>query len=350
MLTRSSGPQPDEALVEQALTLLVDIHSGNAARMQQAIGELARWREQSARHEVAASEAQSRWDTLCGLDAGLREHFDEPLLEADAKERNRRRTIILSLGGLLVTSGAAILGWRRYGASRQFEAYSAGMGELRTVFLEDGVPPTRIDLAAMSAIRVQLSPARRTVELDGGEALFNVARDPARPFVVHTRQAVIEVLGTVFSVRDRGGPTSIAVQEGHVEVKVYPESRVPWWPFSSPSTLTLAAGQAVTIQSGSAGRINQIDPEGVAAWRHGWLVFNGQALGDALSTINAYRQRPIASADPRVNSLKLTGRFKANDSASLLEALPIILPVIAETAPDGHIELRLTTPSTRRER
>ncbi|MFT3802496.1 MAG: FecR domain-containing protein [Burkholderiaceae bacterium] len=350
MLTHSSGqPPPDEALVEHALTLLVEIHGGNADRAPQAMAELDRWRGQSVRHQAAADEAQSRWNMLCGLDTGLREHFDEPLGEADTKRRRRRRAMTLSVGGLLAASGAAMLGWRRHEASQQFESYGTGMGELRTVFLEDGAPSTRIELAAMSAIRVRLSAVRRTVDLVGGEVFFDVARDHARPFVVRTRQSVIEVIGTVFSVRERDGPTSIAVEEGRVEVKVYPESRIPWWPFSTPSTLTLAAGQAVTIRSGNAGEVDRVDPAGIAAWRQGWLVFNGQSLGDALSTINAYRQRPIVASDPRVNSLRLTGRFKANDS-SLLEALSIILPVIAQNAPDGHIELRLRSSGARQER
>ncbi|TVT41596.1 DUF4974 domain-containing protein [Hymenobacter setariae] len=68
--------------------------------------------------------------------------------------------------------------------------------------------------------RTGLLGARREVRLKG-EAFFQVAKNPARPFLVYTEQLVTTVLGTSFRVKAYlGRPNEVAVQEGRVSVQL----------------------------------------------------------------------------------------------------------------------------------
>jgi len=58
-----------------------------------------------------------------------------------------------------------------------------------------------------------------------------------------------------------------------------------------------------------------------------------------LPAINAYRRQPIVLADDRTGALRLTGRFRAQDQRSLVQALPAILPLRVEVLDDGSIRL-----------
>ncbi len=89
-----------------------------------------------------------------------------------------------------------------------------------------------------------------------------------------------------------------------------------------------------------ADAVRATDTAALSAWRDGWLVFENARLEDALPSVNAYRTRPISTGDRRVASLRLSGRFRARDSAGLLAVLPTILPVYAMTRGDGSVELQ----------
>lgn len=68
--------------------------------------------------------------------------------------------------------------------------------------------------------RPGLGGARREVRLRG-EAFFQVAKNPTRPFLVYTEQLVTTVLGTSFRVKAYAGrPNEVAVQEGRVAVQL----------------------------------------------------------------------------------------------------------------------------------
>lgn len=86
--------------------------------------------------------------------------------------------------------------------------------------------------------------------------------------------------------------------------------------------------------------MQRYDSSGHAEWRDGWLVFDNEPLADALLAINPYRKKPIRLADAKAGLLRLTGRFRADDSKSLLAALPKILPIAVAEQSDGSIEIR----------
>ncbi|SDP62362.1 FecR family protein [Rhodoferax sp. OV413] len=337
---------PRERLVERALALIVkgEIAPGTAA--QDARMALNQWRNKSPEHAAALLEARHRWDALGGMADGLRAHFDAPAAHTTAaavsasSDRPERRKLLLSIAGMLGCGLVAGRGVQWYWQQPVFRAaYSTSTAQMIKLALVDaanGTAGTQLELAPQSVINVALYRQRRVVEMARGEVRFDVAHDTQRPFLVLTRGAIIEVVGTVFTVRDRGGPITVGVEQGHVRVQVRARNGT-----ETPQleVIDLRRGELVEVRDGHADAVRQSDTQALSAWRDGWFVFENTPLGDALAVVNSYRNQPIISNDPNIDALRLSGRFRTNDSVGLVALLPTILPVTAMPRPDGSVEL-----------
>jgi transmembrane sensor len=309
------------ALVERALALIVAAEAAPPEHAARERGRLTRWRADSAVHEAAYAEARRRWDALGALGPGLRERFAEP-----APARPRRRGLAARGALLVAVLAVAVGGMLAYRERPTFDrVYETGVAQLMTVRLPDG---DRIDLNARSALRVTLYRHRRLVEFWSGDARFEVAPDPRRPFQVRTRHGVVEALGTVFVIADRGGPVSVEVERG----------RVRFSPAAPQPGVEIGGGQRIAVGPGGVDRVGAAREP--AAWRDGWLIFDNEALAEAVTTINAFRERPVRLAGDGVGALRLTGRFRAADSRGLLAALPRILPVVIRERADGTVDVQ----------
>lgn len=97
----------------------------------------------------------------------------------------------------------------------QRQMYSTGLGEQRSVRLDDG---TTVELNSRSRLRVRFTQNARTVELLNGQALFHVAKNPTRPFVVESDGMRVRAVGTQFDVYKHQSGTTVTVLEGRVAV------------------------------------------------------------------------------------------------------------------------------------
>ncbi|MGH8063087.1 MAG: FecR family protein, partial [Pseudoxanthomonas sp.] len=106
-------------------------------------------------------------------------------------------------------------GWMQYTAVEQ-AAYSTPMGSVRTVLLSDGSQAT---LSSDSRIRIALSHGERHIDLQQGEAYFEVSKDPGRPFVVVAGERQVVAVGTRFAVRRDRSDLRVVVTEGTVRLQ-----------------------------------------------------------------------------------------------------------------------------------
>ncbi|WP_082542302.1 MULTISPECIES: FecR family protein [unclassified Rhizobacter] len=325
-----------EKLIEHALDLVVKSEVEPEPAAGRALARLRQWIGESPDHAAAADEARRRWQMLGGLSEELREHFDEPVAAGAFKGR---RNLLLSAAAVL--GGAALagrLGWQHWQTPVFTAAYRTQPLQLLNVSLPDARPGTQLALGADSAVDVRLHRQRRIVRLDGGELRCDVAHDAARPFQVLTRDARIEVLGTVFSLRDRGGALTVGVERGRVQVALRATAADGGGDRVGPP-IELGAGELIDIRHGIAQPPRQGDAAALAGWRDGWLSFENTPLREALASVNAYRSAAIVSTDPRVDAMRLTGRFPVRDAAGLLAALPQVLPITVRPRADGSAEL-----------
>lgn len=200
------------------------------------------------------------------------------------------------------------------------EVYATRVGERRTVELADG---SRVTLSTNTRIAVSLAGDRRNVELAGGEALFDVAPDHARPFSVKTPHANVVVTGTIFDVRAADASSSVYVISGAVDVR----SR-------DADGATLLAGDSVGVSDAGVAPVERYDPNVVLAWRRGRLKFDETPLADALEELNRYFEKPIALDDPSLASLPLSGEIATNDQSAAVRSIATAFSLRAETQSD----------------
>lgn len=205
-------------------------------------------------------------------------------------------------------------------------AYSVPKGEHKVVELEDG---SSVHLNTDSLIEVDYTKNTRTVRLVRGEALFEVAHDEARPFLVYAGENIVRAVGTAFVVRLDDSTTSVIVTEGIVALSSLEQGGAIT---SAPKTIktplkNLAAGQSVILTAS----LKHSEPEVVMlsaktmdrklAWRGGLLLFNGEPLGEVVAEVSRYTTTTIVISDPTLRDLPIGGVFKTGEVDGLLSAL-----------------------------
>ncbi|NER59835.1 FecR family protein [Pseudomonas sp. MAFF212428] len=170
--------------------------------------------------------------------------------------------------------------------------YHTARGEQRRIELVDG---SHLLLDSNSAVDVQFTAHGRTIILRKGEALFDVAHDPQRPFRVEAADLSATALGTVYAVSRAGADTQVTVARGRVKVE-------------DPSgDAVLQAGTRINQTPHGLGPKQSVNVSSALAWQHGRLVFEMTPLSEVLEQLQRYRPGFIQAADERVGNLKVSG-------------------------------------------
>lgn len=217
-------------------------------------------------------------------------------------------------------------GWLHYGAVER-SSYRTALGKTDEVALADG---SRATLSSDSRIEVALSGARRRIELAQGEAFFDVAKDPGRPFAVEAGARRVVAVGTHFSVRRDGAELRVVVTEGTVRLESEPVGGHP-----QPTTLLPAGSIALAGPSGVLVRSVPVDEaERYVDWRNGFLVFRDTPLAQAAAEFNRYSARKLVIADAAAGELRVGGNFRWSNAEMFVGLLEQAMPVKAERLPD----------------
>lgn len=193
--------------------------------------------------------------------------------------------------------------------------YETRKGEKRVIALEDG---SIVTINTATRLEVRYSEDQRLIRLADGEALFDVAKDAARPFVVRAGGVDVRAVGTSFTVASGAGqPVKVLVREGVVEV-IRP--RVP-----AQQPMRLAANTRAVIENADAPAvIVKVEPTEVnreLAWREGRLVFAGESLSAAAAQFARYSDTRIVISDPVLAGSGVAGVFDANDPVGFAQAV-----------------------------
>lgn len=215
----------------------------------------------------------------------------------------------------------------------QHPTYRTGVGALAVVPLDDG---SRVTLNTNTVIRVRLTQSQRWIELERGEAFFQVAKDPHRPFVVAAGAERVEALGTQFSVRREGGGVQVTVTEGIVRF-----DGVGTTPGGAEKETLLRAGSiARTGNDGVVVRQQPVpDLEQLLSWRSGFLVFDGTPLATAVAEFNRYNARHVVIEDGAIATIPVGGAFRAANVDAFIRLIETDFPVVAVRSGD-RIHLR----------
>jgi transmembrane sensor len=242
-----------------------------------------------------------------------------------------RRTV-LRVGGALAAAGLiAVTG--TWAALRHRGRFSTGKGETKVIALKDG---SVVTLNTASEIQVNYSDTLRSVELIGGEALFDVAKNKVRPFVVAAGDTSVRVVGTSFTVRHLDAtPVQVLVREGIVEVFKPATGAVP-------VRITANNMAVASFDSDSAIAATPVPAAQVhrqLAWQNGQLAFEGETLAQAVQEFSRYSDTKIVVDDPALSREEIAGLFNATDPVGFAQTIAISLNAHARI---GEGEVRLT--------
>jgi transmembrane sensor len=229
-----------------------------------------------------------------------------------ARDRNPRahhmRYAYALAASLILAIGVTWYAWAR---PQQFET---AFGEQRSILLADG---SHVTLNTASKIEVDLREDRRIISLVAGEALFEVAHDPRRPFDVHTGDSILRAVGTKFDVDVRRTHTTVTVIEGIVSLTQGLSEALP-----HGNTPLLGTSDRVVIGPAGPGTPEHgVRVDAVTAWTQRKLIFEHRALGEVAEEFNRYNRRHIVIASDRLRAEKITGVFQANDPDSFISFL-----------------------------
>lgn len=238
-----------------------------------------------------------------------------------------RRGVLGALAAACAVGGVLTGAWLH---ARDLKLYRTGVGERRTVRLDDG---STVELNTASTIEVALHAHRRDVRLVQGEAQFEVAHDASRPFWVTAGQARFRAVGTAFNVRIRNQVVELTVTQGVVAVSAAgkPEQAAPH----------IAAGHGAVVD-GDAIAATSLGDDTLrqrTAWQEGVLEFNGETLTQAVDELNRYQRHPIVIGDQRIADIRIGGRFQVNEADKFLTAVSSAFPVDVQRTGDGGVLL-----------
>lgn len=291
------------------------------------------WKASDPRHAAAYARLAATWQALDRIRA-IRPSSNE-LIDNDyfsmasqhsvtdpvpqsthpAAAPRRRWSLAAAAAPLLVIFAVLWIAHTLGGA----KTYTTGIGGFQRIMLAD---QSTVELNTNSEIRIRLTPQLRKVDLVRGEAIFEVAHDVSRPFIVSAGNMAVRAVGTRFDVLRLENSVEVTVDEGKVAVgkPSVLESRGDLQALSIPQ---LTAGQSA-LASGSGLRLKDLPKGDLArklAWQNQMLMFDGDTLAEVVAQFNRYNERQLVIADPSLATLQIGGYFRPTNLDAFIDVL-----------------------------
>jgi transmembrane sensor len=297
-MTMDDQPGPHEVLRRQAKDWIVQIATGEATQAD--LRALERWRMQSPLHAEAYAQACRLWGMLGSpLEAAVRSRDSRSTVRVPGMTRPiGRRTF---LGGAAAASAAVAAGvmvvrppldlWPSL--TELAADYRTGTGEQRKIAFADR---TSIEMNTRTSLNFRASETDAdSIELITGEAAMATG---SRSVVVQAGAGRISAINAQFTVRCDGPGVRVSCLGGLVDVH-YQEQAA-----------TVRARQQVVYAARDLGPVVTIDPEIVAGWRDGLLIFQDERLSRVIEEVNRYRAGRIVLVNAELGERRISARFK----------------------------------------
>jgi transmembrane sensor len=201
--------------------------------------------------------------------------------------------------------------------------YSTAHAEQRSWRMPDG---STVHLNSGSKIEVSFDERRRVVELLQGQALFQVAKDERRPFLVRAGETTVRAVGTEFDVYRQARQTLVSVVEGRVAIS-HGETQT--------AGVQLDAGEQATVSRESTMVAKKSEAvRKTVAWLQRQVVFDHDPLTVAVDEFNRYSTVRIHIEDASLRDAEVSGIFSAYDAEAFIRFL--------EHQPDMRVERSAT--------
>lgn len=303
------------------------------------------WRAADAANAVAFERLQDALEALRAASARpeLRAMRDAAL----RKGRNRAAQGLGFAAALLVTLGIGFAltpqdtrqdivaalglpGTAGFQPALPQRTFATAIGGRSTITLDDG---SRVTLNTQTRLETHFTKDRRDVTLVAGQALFEVAHDARRPFVVTAGDRKVTAIGTAFDVRLDPAGVRVVLVEGRVAVEERAAGAIA--ALVGAGRRELVAGQEYVSTAKTADIVRPADVNQAVLWREGRVSFNDVPLTEAIAEMNRYATGALVVADPTMARLRVNGVFRTGETATFVRALEEYFPVEAQKQPDG---------------
>lgn len=311
-------------------TIITRVLSGEATPAEQ--DELRKWLDEDPKHKEFYRNIRASWtqdpeqssetfffDYESGL-SKLRSKLDQESSVSRKKIQPERHPSLkygwaiaaVVLLAVLLSVFASLYIWEQ---PASMKSYATSNVEQRIITLDDG---SVVRLNRDSNIEVwgnDRAPLRE-VRLKG-EAFFDVAKDPDRPFIIHTDEAVVQVLGTSFNVKE-GDEVMVAVQEGIVSLR----NRN----YEEKSAAKLTAGQLGLLSNdGQDVKIEETNVENYMSWMNGYLRFESMPFDQVIRQLERIYGVEHKLDDPSISSVQLSVYTEQMEREEVLETIALAL-------------------------
>ncbi|MFB4248941.1 FecR family protein [Pseudomonas idahonensis] len=304
-MSRTASEQANRAAVDWLLKLE---SSSQGDAVQQAF---AHWLAQSGEHAAA-------WQRVNAvLSQPLQQLQSSEQLQAASRALRslpspaRRKVLGGGLALLVLGGGAAGLVNRVLPLGQVLADLDTATGQRQSMTLADG---SRLHLNARSAVDIRFDAGQRRIVLREGTVQIDVAADPARPFIVESREGRVQALGTRFMVSRNDLGSLVSVQQHSV-------------------LLTTAQGRQQRVEAGEAFAFGAQGIERQAPslrtrvdWLDGRIDVRNEPLGELIELLRPYRSG-LLRISPEAARVRVYGVFPLDDSDQVLRSLSETLPI-----------------------
>lgn len=202
--------------------------------------------------------------------------------------------------------------------------YETNLGERRIVMLTDG---SRLSLDSASRVDVSYTWRKRRLALEKGQARFDVARDPQRPFTVQVDNREVVALGTAFNIDREGTDVVVTLLHGKAAVLLNTSSSSAG--SDTRHRVDLEPGQEFRATADKTPTIRKVNIANATAWETGHLVFDDLPLAQVVRVVNRYSATSVVIDDTHVGEMRISGVFRAGDIPGFIEIVTSYLPIHA---------------------
>jgi len=335
-----------EAVEAMAAAWLAERDAGLSPEQEAAFGH---WRAADARHDAAAARLEISWQALQPLREFRPEAARHP--DMDLLERRPGAGVIRFpgwAGGLAAAAAvalAALYFWPRAeaGETTAPARYATAPGGYSRNTLPDG---SVVDLNTDSELRIDFAGPERRVRLLRGEAMFTVAKNPDRPFLVQAGVVTVRAVGTAFNVKHAPAGVEVLVTEGKVQVRselAGPAAAEPLLLTANQKTLVPTAAAVAETTAPVLPAVEKVTEPALRealAWQEPRLRFVDTPLREAVRQFNQRNRVQLVLGDREVGDLAVDGSFRPDNVEGFARLLAEEGSVIAERMDETHIVLR----------
>lgn len=309
----------DEEIAARAAAWVVRLRADDVTGEDWA--EATAWLDTDPTHRRAFDEAEGLWAAVDHVGIAHRAPVVDLAVHRARRTGLGRRWLIAAPAMAAAVAAAVLLAPLLQ--SVPTVVYRTAPGETRTVALEDG---SKLQINGDSTLSVKMERGRRLVHMDQAEAVFDVAHDADRPFLIDVGESQVRVVGTAFNIRRSTQDTEVSVLRGVVEVS----------DLDTPSRkVRLTVGQAVR-RADADGRmaVAPVDVRTAAAWTQGRRAYDDRPLTDIAADLSRAFSTPVTVA-PDAANLRFSGVLLLDDEAAVVDRLERFLPIKATRGPQG---------------